>query len=258
VFSPWSDNSTEGFSGFWSPVDSTGVRTPDLIAEFNPALAVRCGQANRSKEERGEGEVYEKSLEMTHSRVFPYPEEADLAPSWAAGVARDRKNERNRSNEGGWVYTRSDQGAKRESRSTSTLRRFILRTKNLILISLLTLLAALPLHAQQRNLLRVQIPYAFSAGGKDFTAGQYELRVTQQNEQVIRVTSSDGKNGALVNVLTRTAGAIHTTPTDAHVVFDVLDGRHILAEVWFPEQDAYILNVLKEKHTHEIINVPMK
>jgi len=115
------------------------------------------------------------------------------------------------------------------------------------------------MYAQQtRNMLRVQIPFAFSAGGKDFSAGQYELRVTQQNEQVIRVTSSDGKNGALVNVLNRTAGAIHTTPQDAHVVFDVLDGRHILSEVWFPEEDGYMLNTLKEKHTHEIINVPMK
>jgi hypothetical protein len=35
--------------------------------------------------------VYEKSLEMRHFLVFHYPEEARLAPSWAAGVARDGK-----------------------------------------------------------------------------------------------------------------------------------------------------------------------
>ena len=31
--------------------------------------------------------MYEKSLEMRHFLVFHYPEEARLAPSWAAGVA---------------------------------------------------------------------------------------------------------------------------------------------------------------------------
>jgi len=35
--------------------------------------------------------VYEKSLEMKHFRVCPYPGEAELAPSWAAGVGRDEK-----------------------------------------------------------------------------------------------------------------------------------------------------------------------
>jgi hypothetical protein len=48
--------------------------------------------------------VYDKSLEMRHFRVFPYPEEVELAPSWAAGVARDERNERNGSNGGGRVY----------------------------------------------------------------------------------------------------------------------------------------------------------
>lgn len=37
---------------------------------------------------------------------FPYPEEADLASSWAAGLARDGKNERNGSNGGRWMCNR--------------------------------------------------------------------------------------------------------------------------------------------------------
>jgi hypothetical protein len=52
--------------------------------------------------------VYAKSLEMRRSRVFLYPEEAGLAPSWPAGVARDRNDEetmKNGSNEGEWEYT---------------------------------------------------------------------------------------------------------------------------------------------------------
>ena len=37
--------------------------------------------------------MYEKSLEMSHFLVFPYPEEPGLASSWAARVARDRNDE---------------------------------------------------------------------------------------------------------------------------------------------------------------------
>ena len=37
--------------------------------------------------------MYEKSLEMSHFLVFPYPEEPGLVSSWAARVARDRNDE---------------------------------------------------------------------------------------------------------------------------------------------------------------------
>ncbi len=39
--------------------------------------------------------MYEKSLELRHFPVFPYPEEAELAPSWAAELAREGKDEEN-------------------------------------------------------------------------------------------------------------------------------------------------------------------
>jgi hypothetical protein len=64
------------------------------------------GEPNRAKE-GGDGEVSEKSFEMRHFQVFAYPEEPELALSWAAGVARDVNNERNGCNDGGLMYNRS-------------------------------------------------------------------------------------------------------------------------------------------------------
>lgn len=59
------------------------------------ALPLPTGYARRRASRQGEGtggeEVYEKSLEIRHFRVFAYPEEAELAPSWDAAVARDGK-----------------------------------------------------------------------------------------------------------------------------------------------------------------------
>jgi hypothetical protein len=57
--------------------------------------------------------VYEKSLEMRHFLVFRYPEEARLAPSWAAGVAGEGLGG---SNQAGWMYNGRRQKAKTEIR----------------------------------------------------------------------------------------------------------------------------------------------
>jgi hypothetical protein len=59
-------------------------------------------QTGRRKEEGGE--VYEKSLEMKHFRAFSCPEEAELAPCWAAGVGRDEKMKEKGSHGSGWMY----------------------------------------------------------------------------------------------------------------------------------------------------------
>jgi hypothetical protein len=60
-------------------------------------------ESKQVKGRRGDGEVYAKSLEMRHFQVLAYPVEPELAPSWAAGVARDGKNERNGFNRDGWM-----------------------------------------------------------------------------------------------------------------------------------------------------------
>jgi hypothetical protein len=54
----------------------------------------------------GQEAIMEILVEMRQFQVFTYPEEPELAPSWAAGVARDGKTERKGSNGGGWVYNR--------------------------------------------------------------------------------------------------------------------------------------------------------
>jgi hypothetical protein len=61
--------------------------------------------------------VSEKSLEMRQFQVLAYPEKPELAPSRAAGVARDGKDNRNGSNGGGWCTIGGGQEAKSEIRA---------------------------------------------------------------------------------------------------------------------------------------------
>ena len=131
-----------------------------------------------------------------------------------------------------------------------------MRSRSLVLISLLTLLAALCVYAQTST-VRANIPFAFSAAGKQFPAGQYGF-VPDIGSQMIRLTGADGKNVAVVMIQDRTAGAIHNTPADAHIVFDKVGEAYFLSELWVPGMDGFMLNTLKEQHEHRVVNVPVK
>ena len=131
-----------------------------------------------------------------------------------------------------------------------------MRSRSLVLISLLTLLAALSVYAQAGT-IQAKIPFAFSAAGKQFPAGQYQF-LPDPTAQFVRLASYDSKVNVLVPVLTRTAGAIHNTPADAHIVFDKMGETYVLSELWVPGIDGYMLNTLKEQHEHRVVNVPVK
>ena len=131
-----------------------------------------------------------------------------------------------------------------------------MRNRKLLLISLLTVLAALSAHAQTGT-LRANIPFAFSAGGKQLPAGQYAItRAT--NGQAFTITSDDRKTTAVALIMTRTAGAIHNTPADAHVVFDKVGETYTLSEFWFPGSDGYMLSTLTGQHEHRVVDIPVK
>jgi hypothetical protein len=135
-------------------------------------------------------------------------------------------------------------------------KEFTVRDRNLLLISLLTVLGALSAYAQSGT-IRANIPFAFSAGGKQLPAGQYAItRAT--NGQSINVVSDDRKNSAAILIMTRTAGAIHTTAGDSHVVFDKVGETYTLSELWYPGTDGYVLNSTKEQHEHRVVDVSVK
>ena len=73
-------------------------------------------------------------------------------------------------------------------------------------------------YAQAQSTITGKIGFPFKVGTKALPAGQYDF-VLDTASAVVRVVSG-GKHVALVPIITRLSGAIHTTPKDSHLVFD--------------------------------------
>jgi hypothetical protein len=129
------------------------------------------------------------------------------------------------------------------------------RTKTVVLFSLLTLLTAGFVYGQSR-LTKANVPFAFNVEGKTLPAGQYEF-IPDTDTGSMRVIPAAGKGPAVLTlVMTRMAESIHTTSNDSHVVFDKVGDVMTLSEVWIPGQDGFMLHLTKGKHEHRVVNVP--
>jgi hypothetical protein len=126
-----------------------------------------------------------------------------------------------------------------------------MKIKALLTVGTFMLLATTLAHAGP--LTKASIPFQFNAGGKVLPAGQYDFSFDGQQGVVTVRGASDA---ALVKVLTRMAAGIHTTPADAHVVFDKVGETYKLSEIWIPEMDGFALNIEKGEHTHKMIDAP--
>jgi len=117
-------------------------------------------------------------------------------------------------------------------------------------VALMTLAGVLPARAE--GLYDFKVPFAFTASGKTFAAGEYFLDVSNE-PAVVTLQAKDPKAGsALLAVETRISE--RKPLNDPEVVFDKLDGKYLISELLVPDTDGYVLLVTKAKHTHERVN----
>lgn len=130
-----------------------------------------------------------------------------------------------------------------------------MKTSVLLTVGLVAVLAQASAYGQGTELkVTGKIPFPFTVGRTALPAGQYDF-VRETGEPVIRVLAGR-KEVAVVPILTRLAGSMHTTPQDSHLVFDVAGNVHTLSEIWIPEDDGYMLASTKGEHQHKVVNIP--
>jgi hypothetical protein len=95
--------------------------------------------------------------------------------------------------------------------------------------------------------LRVDIPGAFTAGGKVVPAGAYEFVEQTPDVILMRPVSAKGPQVELP-VITRLASS---NDTDSKVVLDKMGTSAMLSEIWIAGQDGYLVYAAKGPHTHQ-------
>jgi hypothetical protein len=103
-------------------------------------------------------------------------------------------------------------------------------------------------YAQSPQRIRAVVSFPFVAGGKELPAGTYTVEVTPAGP--VMITGTDGAR-AVMPVIT-TLGR-HDQDPDAEFVFDKIDGKSVLSELWMPKRDGLLLLASKGPHEHIVL-----
>ena len=128
--------------------------------------------------------------------------------------------------------------------------------KNFATIGFTLLLAAALGLAQSSHKVQAKIPHDFTAVGKVLPAGEYTF-VYDAAKRVVTIRSTEKGAVGMMPIVTLLSGAIHSSPSDSHVVFDKIGNNYFLSEIWIPGIDGVSLLSTREKHEHEVLDVPL-
>lgn len=128
-----------------------------------------------------------------------------------------------------------------------------MNAKKIARVGLLTM-SAMTLAYGEDWAIQGNIPFQFAAGKSAMPSGDYEF-IPDPREPLVRIQPDHGPAIALP-VITRLAAGIHSTATDAHVVFDKVGFSYVLSEIWLPGEDGYLLHATKVQHEHQVVHLP--
>jgi hypothetical protein len=119
-------------------------------------------------------------------------------------------------------------------------------------VLLLTAVLGVTLAYGQSPILTAKVNFAFEVLGKTLPPGEYTFTFNPSDQTFlsIRGVAPDTQN-ALVPVATRMA--LEGTSDQARLVFDKIGNRALLSEVWFPNEDGFLLLATPQKHTHVVV-----
>ena len=99
-------------------------------------------------------------------------------------------------------------------------------------------------------------PFAFIGSGETLPAGEYQFKPDIAMKTMQIASTDKSARTVIAQVITRIGAAIHTSPQDAHLVFDEVGGVRTLSEIWIPGMDGWLLSVGKGAHQHRTVDVP--
>lgn len=107
------------------------------------------------------------------------------------------------------------------------------KTKLFILAAAITLggLTAANAQVAPQSAIRTKVPFSFVVNGETFAAGTYSfsrLDTSGGNKSQLVMRGADGKSIVFDTV----KSIASTTPSKTQLIFDVVDGKHVLTQIW--------------------------
>jgi len=116
------------------------------------------------------------------------------------------------------------------------------------------LLAQIAYGQATAGVLRVAVPFSFTAAGKEFPTGTYLFK--REGSGRISVSSASGKATALLAVITLLA---RSSDADDHLLaFDKVGDARVLSEVWLQGKDGALVHSTPGEHEHEVVKLVAK
>ena len=96
--------------------------------------------------------------------------------------------------------------------------------------------------------INAEIGFPFIANGQNMPAGKYSVEVSARGP--VLLTGPDMKR-VILPVIT-TLGR-HDKDADPEFVFDKVDGKLALSEIWPPGADGFLILATKGRHEHAVV-----
>jgi len=123
------------------------------------------------------------------------------------------------------------------------------KARNLTIVGVLALLAVASAYGQTGAVLSANVPFSFEAGGNSLPAGTYQFKLRPSDQSLVITGGPAGE--MKLHVIAQLAGA--SLFKDTGLVFNTLDGQHVLSEVWIPGQGGVLVNVTQKQHGNEMV-----
>ena len=119
-------------------------------------------------------------------------------------------------------------------------------------ILVLAVLLGMTVAYGQEPVMTAKIDFSFGVPGKTLPAGDYTISYSSTNQSLLVIRGvPPNKEDAVMTVITRITQM--GSSNESRLVFDKVGDKDFLSEVWFPDEDGFLIMGTPEKHTHAVV-----
>ena len=123
-----------------------------------------------------------------------------------------------------------------------------------LLFATTLLMAAHPSITYAQNVMLVNVDFGFVAHGETMPAGNYVLRLSPDMTKFTLTQTDTPAPTSDISLETKTRlASMAPPPGEAHVVFEKDGDTYVLAEIWLPDEDGWLVYPTTGQHARRTV-----